>query len=438
MRGGNCKGGIYLQIHVVRKGQTITGIANAYGISAEKIVKANQIPEPSRLVIGQALVIPIIGRFHWVQPGESLYAIGKKYNINPKELARINGIPYWSVLQVGQKLYIPPGPKPFIEVNAYIEPFEKVTEAQKQEVRSLGKYLTYLAPFSFKANRDGTLTPPPLDNLPAIAKEQGITNMLVVTNQEKGQFSKELAHELFTNEKVTTTFLDNIVKTANQLGFKDIHFDFEFIAPEDRLEYNQFLKKAAAVLKPKGFLISTALAPKTSAVQKGAWYTAHDYKTHGEVVDFVVLMTYEWGYTYSTPQAVSPIGPVRQVVEYALTEMPAKKIMLGQNLYGYDWRAPFQYGGEAAKALSPQQAIALAKRENVPIQYDYKAQAPFFKYVDKEGRQHEVWFEDARSMQAKFNLIKQLNLRGISYWKLGLAFPQNWLLLQDNFKIIKR
>jgi len=118
--------------------------------------------------------------------------------------------------------------------------------------------------------------------------------------------------------------------------------------------------------------------------------------------------------------------------------MPASKIMLGQNLYGYDWRAPFRYGGEAATAVSPQRAIQIAKRENVPIQYDYQVQAPFFRYIDKEGRQHEVWFEDARSIQAKFDLIKQLGLRGISYWKLGLAFPQNWLLLQDNFNIVKR
>ena len=53
------------------------------------------------------------------------------------------------------------------------------------------------------------------------------------------------------------------------------------------------------------------------------------------------------------------------------------------------------------------------------------------------GVQHEVWFEDARSIQAKFDLIKQFNLRGIMYWKLGLAFPQNWLLLEDNFTIRK-
>jgi len=49
-----------------------------------------------------------------------------------------------------------------------------------------------------------------------------------------------------------------------------------------------------------------------------------------------------------------------------------------------------------------------------------------------------VWFEDARSAQAKFDLAKEYNLRGISYWTLGYPFPQNWALLEDNFTTIKR
>lgn len=428
-----------MQIHVVQRGQTLYGIAQAYNTTWQRIAEANELPDPGRLVIGQALVIPIYGRFHWVQPGESLWSIGRRYNISPTELARINGISLNTPLRIGLRLYIPPGPKRSIEVNAYIEPIANtITERQKQEVRDIGRYLTYLAPFSFRANRDGSLTAPPLDELPQISRELGIINMLVVTNIEEGQFSRELAHTIFTNEAISNTLLNNIIQTANRLGFKDIHFDFEFISPDDRDAYNSFLVKARDRLKPQGFLLSTALAPKTSAAQVGAWYTAHDYATHGKIVDFSVLMTYEWGYTYSTPQAVSPIGPVTKVVNYALTEMPASKIMLGQNLYGYDWREPFKYGGEAAKALSPQQAIELAKRENVSIQYDYKAQAPFFRYYDDQGKLHEVWFEDARSIQAKFDLIKRLGLRGISYWKLGLSFPQNWLLLQDNFNIVKR
>lgn len=150
-------------------------------------------------------------------------------------------------------------------------------------------------------------------------------------------------------------------------------------------------------------------------------------------------MTYEWGYTYSAPQAVSPIGPVRRVVEYAVSQIPRDKIFLGQNLYGYDWSAPFgQADSKPAVALSPRMATNLAINEKVSIEYDAVAQAPHFTYYDQQGTEHEVWFEDARSINAKFDLLKEFRLRGIMYWKLGLAFPQNWLLLEDRFTIRKR
>jgi len=98
---------------------------------------------------------------------------------------------------------------------------------------------------------------------------------------------------------------------------------------------------------------------------------------------------------------------------------------------------PFVQGESFARALSPQQALQIALDHKVQIQYDTTAQAPFFEYTDENGREHIVWFEDARSIQAKFNLIRHYELRGIAYWKLGLSFPQNWLLLEDQFTIEK-
>ena len=135
--------------------------------------------------------------------------------------------------------------------------------------------------------------------------------------------------------------------------------------------------------------------------------------------------------------AVSPINSVRQVLEYAITEMPSNKILMGQNLYGYDWTLPFVQG-TIAKAVSPQQAIQLAVTNNAASEYDEKAQAPHFSYRDKAGKEHEVWFEDARSIAAKFELLKELKLRGMSYWKLGISFPQNWLLISEYFNVRKR
>ena len=136
--------------------------------------------------------------------------------------------------------------------------------------------------------------------------------------------------------------------------------------------------------------------------------------------------------------AVSPITQMRKVMEYAVSVVPKQKIMMGMPLYGYDWTLPYVPGGKFAKSFSPQRAIQLALRYGVSIRYDKDSQAPWFRYTDEQGRQHEVWFEDARSVQAKFDLVKELGLRGFYYWVLGNEFPQNWLLIQDNFVVRKR
>lgn len=427
-----------MQIHVVQQNQSLFGIAQAYGSTVNEIVEANEIPNPNNLVVGQTLVIPIVGRFYWVQPGDSLWSIGRKFNMNAQELASINRISVTQPLSVGTRLYIPPRAKKPAEFNAYVEPRgTTVAPNLVESARDAAPYLTYLAPFSFQALRDGSLKEPLLNDFPAIARANNAILMMVITNQENDQFSDELGRILLNDMTVQNRFLDNIVATAQKYGFRDIHFDLEFLRPADREAYNNFLRKAKVRFAEQGWLLSTALAPKTSAEQQGAWYEAHDYRAHGEIVDFVVIMTYEWGYSGGPAMAVSPIGPVRDVIEYALTEMPASKIMMGQNLYGYDWTLPFVQG-TVARAVSPQQAIELAAENNVPIQYDTTAQAPFFRYTDAQGRRHEVWFEDARSIQAKFDLIKELNLRGMSYWKLGLSFPQNWLLIVENFDVVKR
>jgi len=110
---------------------------------------------------------------------------------------------------------------------------------------------------------------------------------------------------------------------------------------------------------------------------------------------------------------------------------------LGFQLYARDWTLPHVLG-IPAETYSQLEAVKRAVQHNARIQYDETSQSPYFQYTDVQGNTHVVWFEDARSAQAKFDLVKKYNLRGISYWMLGYPYPQNWALLEDNFNIRKK
>ena len=103
--------------------------------------------------------------------------------------------------------------------------------------------------------------------------------------------------------------------------------------------------------------------------------------------------------------------------------------------YGYDWPLPFVQGETRAQSISPQAALARARRYGAAIQYDETAQAPWFRYTDGDGVVHEVWFEDARSIRAKLALIPEYGLRGVGYWNLMRDFPQNWRVLNALYRI---
>ena len=132
--------------------------------------------------------------------------------------------------------------------------------------------------------------------------------------------------------------------------------------------------------------------------------------------------------------AVAPIPNVRAVLDYAVTEIPQEKILLGVPNYGYDWPLPYREGNRAT-SISNQYAVELAARYYAAIRYDEKAQAPWFRYVDEQGREHEVWFEDARSIRAKLLLLDEYGLSGAGYWNLMREFPQNWVVLSSLYNI---
>ena len=425
-----------MQIHVVRPGDTLYKLSQSYNLPVETIASDNAISDPSRLVVGQALVITITGSYYWVSPGDTLYIISQRVNVPLDVLIQVNNIQNPNQLPVGLRLYIPPRPRPTKEVAAYIDT-QTTRERTAEEVRAVGDQLTYLNIFSYAVDANGNLTPPDDEAAIAAAYEHNVAPLMVLTNFADGTFSPDIATAILNNPDIQDTLFANALSIMEQKGYRGIDFDFEYVGGENREAYNAFIAKAADFFQPNYF-VSSALAPKLSTDQVGTLYEGHDYAAHGRVLDFVFLMTYEWGWSGGPPMAVSPINEVRRVLEYAITQIPRDKIMMGIPLYGYDWTLPYVPGGQWARVVSPVRAVELALQYNARIEYDYVAQAPYFNYWDEQGRQHVVWFEDARSIQAKFNLVKSLGIRGFFYWALGPDFPQNWLLVEDNFTVVKQ
>lgn len=419
-------------IHVVKPGDTLWQISNYYKVSMKNIISINGLQYPNNLIIGQAILIPAANSFHVVNAGESLWTIALRYGISLSALIEANNMQNPSLIYPGTILVIP-RERPSVYVNGYIYDF---TQDSAKTVREAGDFLTYLAPFAYRIKEDGTLEAIDDSSIINAAYAESIVPMMAITNFTSTELGHNLAHVVLSSKDISNKLITNIINIMKDKGYLGVNIDFENVLPQDRENYNQFLEDVVQRLHRENFFVSTALAPKTGESQQGLLYEAHDYAAHGRIVDFVILMTYEWGYRLGPPQAVSPLDKIKQVLDYAVSVIPRDKIFFGFQLYARDWLLPHVQGMEA-ETFSMQEAISRAVKYGAVINFDPVSQTPYYNYIDYEGGSHIVWFEDARSAQAKFDTVKDYNLRGISYWALGFPFPQNWALLKDNFSIIK-
>lgn len=368
-----------------------------------------------------------------IQPGDSLYRIGKTYGVSVEQLVQANGIDPNKYLVVGDSLIVPSpedksGP---LEVNGYAYPF-----IDREVLRKTLPYLTYLSIFSYGVTDEGGLVPLRDDEpLIEMAKRAGVAPLLVLTTvDESGGFNSERAVRILENGERRQRLADELKAVIAQKGYYGVDVDMEYIPGRLREDYTALVEFLKQELAPHPVFI--ALAPKTSRDQPGLLYEAHDYAGMGKAADRTLIMTYEWGHTYGPPLAVAPLPNVERVMNFAVEEIPRAKLLMGLPNYGYDWTLPYEQG-VPARSIGNYEAIALARKYGAEIHYDENAQSPWFRYYDTRRRQHEVWFEDARSYQAKLALVRDLGIRGVSIWNLMRFFQPLYTLLDGYFNISK-
>ncbi len=422
-----------MTIYTVQAGDTLLSISRQWNVPLAKIAEDNGLTETTPLAVGESLIILPPTETYTVQAGDTVTGIANRYGVAPDDILYQNPqLTNPEMLVPGQVLIIRGGvPKlGTVAVSGYA--YDTVDGQVLQRVLP---DLTYLTVFGYGITpQGGLISANDGEVLLLVADSRAAPMMLLTALNESGGFSSENAAAMLGNPQARARLVDEVDRVMAEKGYRGVDVDFEFIPPENADDYVVFVSELADRLRPQGKLTFVALAPKTSDNQSGVLYEAHDYARLGAAADGVLLMTYEWGYAYSEPMAIAPIDKVEQVVRYGLSRIPAYKIFMGIPNYAYDWALP-RREGERARTISNNEALWLARNRGAEIQYDEVAQSPFFRYTAVDGRAHEVWFEDARSLEAKLRLVGGESLFGMGVWNVMSYYAPLWTLTRTLFTV---
>lgn len=427
-------------IYTVKNGDTLSSVSKKFGTTPSRIIADNGIASPDSLAVGEDLVILYPSVTYTVKNGDTLSSIAEEFGVDLNELYRNNppleGRPN---IEAGQTLVISfttKAPLGEISLNGYAYPY-----IEEETLRKTLPYLTYISVFSYGLNKDGTLIYPEGDDkIISFAKEYGTTPLMMLTSlNSDGIFSNELVSQILKDKELSERVAKNAADVMRSKGYGGIDVDFEYIQGPLSDSYVNFLK----ILKNEigdGKVLFASLAPKESQNMRGLLYEGHNYSGVGNATDKALVMTYEWGYTYGPPMAVSPINKVRQVMNYAISEIPPSKLFMGMPNYGYDWTLPYIRGESVASSLSNDEAVKRAKEMHAEILYDYTAASPYYDYFVKEDTKavkHTVWFENAKSVDEMSRLAYELQISGISVWNIMKYYQRMWTVLNSLFSIVK-
>ncbi|MEW6274168.1 MAG: glycosyl hydrolase family 18 protein [Bacillota bacterium] len=306
-----------------------------------------------------------------------------------------------------------------------------------------GSSLTLVAPFWYQLDPQGNgnlilhpdVSGEEIRQLVKTACDQNVKVLALVHNlvYNKSINGREVAHQVLASKENRSTLIKNILAVIQENGFAGVEIDLENIYPADRQLFNQFIKELAGSLAFKKYYLSVALPARLDEQTGLSWSDSFDYGTIGRYAHQVVIMAYDEHGIFSGAGPVASLPWVEKVICSVLREMPPAKIILGIPAYGFDWN----HDRPEPRYLSYAIATATARRYQQAINWDERAQVPYFTYVDENSSHHEVYFENASSWAGKLDLAVKYNLGGVAVWRMGLEDPQGWEVLKSKFPLRK-
>ncbi|MDO9485222.1 MAG: glycosyl hydrolase family 18 protein [Actinomycetota bacterium] len=268
----------------------------------------------------------------------------------------------------------------------------------------------------------------------------------------------------------------DITTLVTSRGFDGIDLDYEQFAFADgrstwaanQPNWTAFVNELSASLHAQGKQLSVTIPGPCStnnACGGTNGYWVYNISGIAAAADRIRIMTYD--FHYNAPGPIAPIGWVTTSMQYATTQAPANKLMVGVPAYGRSWTkktgSNFQLTGVCPKSSStgsaktaynsltsmasttaaaiPALLTSLGKTD-ADVQWDQASAENWIEYdkavtwTDGSGASQTcsarrvMWWVGPQAALVRTQLVGQLGLGAAAFWTIGGESPSMWPLVR--------
>lgn len=235
-------------------------------------------------------------------------------------------------------------------------------------------------------------------------------------------------YTLLKSTKARTKLVASIVQAAKDYNLDGVNIDFEMLSKETGPHFIQFLRELSVFCRNEKIVLSV------DNYVPASYNAFYDLEEQGELVDYVVIMSYDEHYSGSEEAgSVASIGFVKKAIQDTIEMVPSNKVIMGVPFYTRLWKESKENGKEKVQVetnLTMAAADELIKKMALKPEWDEET-AQYYGEYQKEDVRFRVWFEEEKSLEAKVSLMRKAEVAGVAAWKLGDEKEGTWELIKS-------
>lgn len=248
-------------------------------------------------------------------------------------------------------------------------------------------------------------------------------------------FDPEMTTEALSTYEKRMNIIVQILQYSDLYNLDGINIDFENVYTKDGENVTQFMRELKPMAQAKNLIVSIDVTPKSNSEM---WSAFLDRKALGEVVDYLIVMSYDEHWAASpVAGSVASLPWVERSISRIIEEdnVPPEKLILGVPLYTRIWTEAEVDGKTkvSSKAVSMNAVEKIIKEKKLTPTFDKAAGQNYVEYTE-EGALRKIWIEDKVSLKARVELAESFGLGGIASWNRSFSNASAWEALQEIHK----